>query len=374
MDVTVEAVEGTGHQPKGALGGVVVAASADPALEPPPGVLQQGPVTVGGPAHLDRGPVTVSAGIGGQALDGRHQVGHAAQCRTRGPAPTHLGGSAGALRSTVMQELGGRVAVITGGGSGIGLATGEALAREGMDVLLADIEESALATAADQVGAHGGRVATAVCDVADREAVEALAEQAWSELGGCHVLFNNAGVAVFGPIQEMTHDDWRWVIDVDLWGVIHGVESFVPRMLDQGEGGHVVSTASFAGLVPNDGLGVYCVAKYGVVALSECLRRDLKPHGMSASVLCPMRVATNIDASDRNRTPDYGGPGHHGAADPPDEDDYEGRLVEVGPVADLVVRGIKADELYLLPHAESERFVRNRFERILGAYERLPGV
>jgi NAD(P)-dependent dehydrogenase (short-subunit alcohol dehydrogenase family) len=263
------------------------------------------------------------------------------------------------------------VAVITGGGSGIGLATGEALAAEGMDVLLADIEARVLDEAAERVAVHGGRVATAVCDVAERDAVDALAEQAWDELGGCHVLFNNAGVAVFGPLQEMTHDDWRWVLDVDLWGVIHGIEAFVPRMIEQGEGGHVVSTASFAGLVPNASLGVYCVAKYGVVALMECLRRDVKPHGIGSSVLCPMRVATNIDASGRNRGDRYGGP-----EAPPDvdEDEYAGRLIEVGPVAELVVRGIQQDELYLLPHPESERFVRNRFERILGAYERLPGL
>ncbi len=270
-----------------------------------------------------------------------------------------------------MHELGGKVAVVTGGGSGIGLATAEALAAAGMDVLIADVQAGVLGPAADRVSAHGGRVSTAVCDVADRSAVEALAEQAWDELGGCHVLFNNAGVAVSGPLQEMSHDDWRWVIDVDLWGVIHGIESFVPRMIEQNDGGHVVSTASFAGLVPNEGLGVYCVAKYGVVALMECLRRDLKPHGIGSSVLCPMRVATNIDASGRNRADRYGGP----AEEPkPDEDELAGRLIEAGPVADLVVRGIQQDELYLLPHPESERFVRNRFERILGAYERLPGV
>ena len=270
-----------------------------------------------------------------------------------------------------MRDLGGRVAVITGGGSGIGLATAEALAAQGMDVLLADIEADVLHAAAARVRAHGTRVATAVCDVADRGAVEAVADQAWDELGGCHVLFNNAGVAVFGPIQEMTHDDWRWVIDVDLWGVIHGIEAFVPRLIAQGEGGHIVSTASFAGLVANAGLSVYCVAKYGVVALMECLRRDLKPYEIGSSVLCPMRVATNIDASGRNRGASYGGP-----EGPPDidEEQYAGRLLDVGPVAELVVRGIVEDELYLLPHPESERFVRNRFERILGAYTRLPGV
>ena len=107
-----------------------------------------------------------------------------------------------------------------------------------------------------------------------------------------HIVFNNAGIAVGGPVLDMTHDDWRWVIDVDLWGPIHGVEAFLPRIVAQGEGGHVLFTASFAGLVPNRGLGPYCVAKYGVVALAEVLWRELREHGIGVSVLCPMRVGT----------------------------------------------------------------------------------
>jgi NAD(P)-dependent dehydrogenase (short-subunit alcohol dehydrogenase family) len=118
-------------------------------------------------------------------------------------------------------------------------------------------------------------------------------------------VFNNAGVALNGPVAAMTHDDWRWVIDVDLWGPIHGVEAFLPRLREQGQGGHLLFTSSFAGLVPNIGLGPYCVAKYGVLALAEVLSRELKAEGIGVSVLCPMIVATNIGASERNRSPDY---------------------------------------------------------------------
>ena len=134
-----------------------------------------------------------------------------------------------------------------------------------------------------------------------------MADAAFDALGAVHIVFNNAGIAVGGPVLDMTHEDWRWVIDVDLWGPIHGVEAFLPRMVDQGEGGHVLFTASFAGLVPNRGLGPYCVAKYGVVALAEVLWRELREHDIGVSVLCPMRVGTHIGHSERNRGAEYGG-------------------------------------------------------------------
>ena len=166
--------------------------------------------------------------------------------------------------------------VITGGASGIGLATAKVLARRGARVLLADIEHQALDAAAEQVVEAGASVVeTQTCDISSLEAVQRLADVADERLGGTDILFNNAGVAVGGPIAEMSHDDWRWIIDVDLWGAIHGVEVFLPRMLASGRGGHILFTASFAGLVPNVGLGPYCVAKYGVVALAEVLRREV---------------------------------------------------------------------------------------------------
>jgi NAD(P)-dependent dehydrogenase (short-subunit alcohol dehydrogenase family) len=166
----------------------------------------------------------------------------------------------------------------------------------------------------------------------------------------------------------MTHEDWRWVIDVDLWGVIHGVEAFVPRLVEQGEGGHVLATASFAGLVPNVGLGAYCVAKYGVVALMEVLHRELRANDIGASVLCPMRVRTAIDDSGRNRQADYGGPE---AQHYPKVEDGQmaGRVIAVEAVAALVVDGIRRNKLYLLPHEESREMIRRRFARIDRSFE-----
>ena len=274
--------------------------------------------------------------------------------------------------STNTEDLTETGVVITGGASGIGLATAKVLARRGARVLLADIEHEALDAAAEQVVQAGASIVeTQTCDISSLEAVRRLADVADERLGGTDILFNNAGVAVGGPITEMSHDDWRWIIDVDLWGAIHGVEVFLPRMLARGQGGHILFTASFAGLVPNVGLGPYCVAKYGVVALAEVLRREVRDSQIGVSVLCPMRVGTNIGASERNRTQDYGG-GESSVVpqQAAENDDLAGRVISVEEVAERVVAGIDANELYILPHSESREFVRRRFTRIDESFAR----
>src|SRR3954452_1948536 len=207
-----------------------------------------------------------------------------------------------------METLAGKGAVVTGGASGIGLETARRLAARGARVVLADVEAEGLGRAVADLRSAGVDAWGMQCDVSSLSDVTALADESFRLLGQVHIVFNNAGVAIGGPIASMTHDDWRWVIDVDLWGPIHGVEAFVPRLIEQGDGGHLLFTASFAGLVPNVGLGPYCVAKYGVVALAEVLWRELRPHEIGVSVLCPMRVATNIGTSERNRGAAYGGP------------------------------------------------------------------
>src|SRR5262245_7374440 len=265
-----------------------------------------------------------------------------------------------------MDTLECKGAVVTGGASGIGLATARQLGRHGARLVLADVEASALTTAVEQLRGEGIDAHGVVCDVRSLDAVEAMADEAFARLGRVHVVFNNAGVAVGGPVVEMSHDDWRWIIDVDLWGPIHGVEAFLPRIVQQGEGGHLLFTASFAGLVPNIGLGPYCVAKYGVVALAEVLARELRPHSIGASVLCPMRVGTNIGTSERNRSTEYGGPDASPVV--PDQDeanaDLAGRVLPVEEVAALTVDAVLANRLYVLPHDESRASIRRRFERI----------
>jgi NAD(P)-dependent dehydrogenase (short-subunit alcohol dehydrogenase family) len=206
-----------------------------------------------------------------------------------------------------VESFEGRAAVITGGANGIGFATAKEFARRGARVMLGDIDQAALddavaALRADGVDAHG-----VVCDVRKLDAVSNLADEAFRVFGDVHVVFNNAGIAYAGPIVETSHDDWRFVIDVDLWGPIHGVEAFLPHLIAQGGDSHIVFTSSFAGLIPNVGLGPYCVAKYGVVALAETLAREVRPNGIGVSVLCPMIVETNLLANtERVRSSDYG--------------------------------------------------------------------
>jgi NAD(P)-dependent dehydrogenase (short-subunit alcohol dehydrogenase family) len=266
-----------------------------------------------------------------------------------------------------MEDLKGKVAVITGGASGIGLATAKALAKEGTKLVLADIEEAALERAVAELTQAGAAAIGVPTDVSDRASVAALADAAWSRFGAVHVVFNNAGVAVFGPTQEMQHRDWEWTMRVNLWGPIHGVEVFVPRIIEQKQGGHVLFTASFAGLVSNRDLGPYSVSKAAVVSLAECLAKDLKRHGIGVSVLCPMRVETRIDESHRNRPAELGGPELKQTYADKEGGTLEGRTLKAEPVAQLVVDAIRRNELYIVTHKESGPFIRRRFERLEAA-------
>ena len=263
-----------------------------------------------------------------------------------------------------MQDLAGKVAVITGGASGIGFATARSLARERVKLVLADIERAALDDAVLALQVAGADVVGIRTDVGDKASVEALADESWSRFGSVHILFNNAGVAVAGPTQNATHADWEWSIRVNLWGPIHGVEAFVPRMIAQKQGGHVLFTASFAGLVPNRNLGPYCVTKFGVVALAECLGKDLVEHGIGVSILTPMRVATNIATSSRNRPIELGGPSVTRLYSEEERASLSGRELPVDVVGDLVVEAVRRKDLYIQTHREAREFLRRRWERL----------
>jgi NAD(P)-dependent dehydrogenase (short-subunit alcohol dehydrogenase family) len=232
-------------------------------------------------------------------------------------------------------------------------------------VVLADVDKAALEQAVAQLKADGVDAHGVTCDVRHLEEMVHLAEEAFRLLGQVDIVFSNAGIVVAGPLVTMTHEDWRWVIDIDLWGSIHAVEAFVPKLLEQGTGGHIAFTASFAGLVPNAGLGAYGVAKYGVVGLAETLAREVKGNGIGVSVLCPMVVDTKLIAnSERIRGADYG------LAATPDVTGDLGPLpaqdetLAVDDLARLTADAILANRLYVLPHGAARSSIQKRFERI----------
>ncbi len=259
-----------------------------------------------------------------------------------------------------MESFEGRVAVVTGGGSGIGRALVEAFARERARVVVADIDARAADDVAAAIRAGGGDALAVPTDVADLASVQALAHRAFDRYGAVHVLCNNAGVALWGGLESATHRDWQWALGVNLWGVIHGIEAFVPRMIAGAQGGHIVNTASMAGLIASQGLGVYNTAKYAVVGLSETLAKDLRPYRIGVSVLCPMGVRTQIRASNRNR------PVHlRNERETPGEGvDLIGRTLPPDAVAQMTLDAIRAGQLYVITHEEGLEPLRRRFQRL----------
>ena len=266
-----------------------------------------------------------------------------------------------------MQQLKDKVAVITGAASGIGLALAERCAAEGMRLVLADIEEPALARAAQAIRNAGAQVLAQRVDVASAAEVEALAEAAYKQFGAVNLLCNNAGVGGVGaPVWAQTLDAWRWVINVNLFGVIYGVHSFVPRMLAGGQEGHVVNTASLAGLTSGAMISPYHATKHAVVTLSESLYMELQMVNakISASVLCPAFVKTKIGESERNRpqSGDFGQTSGEFRA-------MIQTMVEQGVpaegIADSVIEAVKQGRFWILTHPEYEPAIRERVNAIL---------
>ena len=278
-----------------------------------------------------------------------------------------------------MQELEGRVAVVTGAASGIGRAMAEAFAAEGMKVVLADIEADALEKTAEALRSGGAEVRAVRTDVARQEQVETLARETLDAFGGVHVVCNNAGVGVGGvPTWESTLDDWQWILGVNLMGVVHGIRSFVPAMLERGEEGHIVNTASIAGLITGGGNALYGVTKHAVVALSEALHNELAVRGatIGTSVLCPGWVDTQIDESERNRPAELSD-----TREMPDTP--EAKLLHeifvkqlhagLDPrrVGEITVEAIRARRFYILTH-DWQNMIRGRMENILGDRDPTP--
>ncbi|HEY2386419.1 MAG TPA: SDR family NAD(P)-dependent oxidoreductase [Candidatus Binatia bacterium] len=269
-----------------------------------------------------------------------------------------------------MDEFQGRVAVITGGGGGIGAAMGEAFAARGARVVLADLHLDAAEAVASKLRAGGAEALAVQTDVTVRGAVEALAAETVARFGGVHIVCNNAGIATFGEIATSTHADWEFTMNVNFWGVVHGLEAFVPRLFEQGQGGHVVNTASMAGLVGMQWLGIYCASKFAVVGLSEALHRELKPRGIGVSVLCPMIVATNINENSVTRRPTaLRNPGEQLV---PSAEGMVGSTITAEEAARRVVRAIERKDLYVLTHPEQREILKRRWKKQDGMFE--PGT
>ena len=274
-----------------------------------------------------------------------------------------------------MQELSEKIAVITGGGSGIGRALALALAHEGMDIAIADIEIGPAKEVAAEVRSIGRRALANECDVSDLASVRDLADKVFAEFNATHVLCNNAGVVASSPVTEMSDTDWSWVIGVDLIGVTNGLQAFLPRMVAQEAEGHIVNTSSIAGLVPSAAPNIisYTAAKYGVVGITETLAEELKPYRIGTSVLCPGVVRTRIGESGRNRpgTPTSSPPRRK---PPPPEQTPRivgSEVIEPEALAEHVVRAIRENDLYIVTHLDTRVAVEARFTAILAAYDKL---
>lgn len=274
-----------------------------------------------------------------------------------------------------MQEFKGKVAVVTGAASGIGRSLAERCAREGMKVVLADVEEKALAKTEAEMEAAGATVLAVPTDVAKPDDVEALARGAFRAFGAVHLLCNNAGVGTGTSVWETTLNDWQWTLGVNLWGIIHGARAFIPAMLDQDTECHIVNTASIQGLLSYHPLTAsYQVTKHAVVALSEQLHHELAQRGakIKVSVLCPGWVKTRIGDSGRNRPAALqNGPAPAPAPSPACEAAYQQccRALEDGAppeqVAEAVFKAIRDERFYILPHPEWKAAVQTRMEDIL---------
>ena len=278
-----------------------------------------------------------------------------------------------------MQHVKGKVAFITGAASGMGLAMARSMAKAGMKVVAADIEETALARVEEEFAASNREIMTLQVDVTDRAAMAAAAAATIERFGKVHVLVNNAGVGVGGKLDEMTYNDWDWVLGVNLDGVVNGLQSFVELIESHGEGGHIINTASMAGHLAVPGLGVYNASKFAVVAISETLRTDLAGKDIGVSVLCPGLVDTQIFASGRNRpetlksdtdSDNLAATITGGSEDPNLMEQLRASALDAAVVGDMVLHAIRENEMYIFTHPELEESVSMRSNEISDSFRR----
>ena len=276
-----------------------------------------------------------------------------------------------------MKEFDGKTAIVTGAASGIGLGLAEKFAKERMQVVMADVEEEALNKAVEKLKKHQYRVKGISADVLIQESMKELFDKSIEAYGNIHILCNNAGIGANSgnkAIWEINKTDWDWSLGVNFYGVLHGLQTFVPHMIDHGEEGHIVTTVSLAGLLP--GAGTYGVSKHAALALTQGLNRDLiaRDSKINSSVLCPGFVNTNIMNSERNR------PQHLVSNNQIDTNEQQMEVFnfllkngkEPSEIADIVFEGIKDNIFYILTHPAWDESLRNHFEEILSRKELKP--
>jgi NAD(P)-dependent dehydrogenase (short-subunit alcohol dehydrogenase family) len=271
-----------------------------------------------------------------------------------------------------MTQIAGRTAFITGGGSGVALGQAKVFAEAGCQVAIADIRQDHLDEAMAWFEGRGHEVMAVKLDITDRDAYARAADEVEAKLGPVELLFNTAGVSIFGPLQNATYDDWDWQLDVNLKGVINGIQTFVPRMIARGNGGHIVNTASMSAFVALKGTGIYCTSKMAIRGLSECLALDLAEHGIGVSMLCPGAVNTNIHEAVLTRPAHLQNTGYYGAD--PNVMAHLKQVIAVGMepevLAQYVLKGVEADQLYILPYPEFRGTLEETHERVMGALAR----
>jgi NADP-dependent 3-hydroxy acid dehydrogenase YdfG len=273
------------------------------------------------------------------------------------------------LTEIQMKNVKGKVAFVTGGASGLGLAMAHSFTGAGMKVAIADVEDSALEAAKLAFSDTNSEVITMKVDVTDRDAMAEARKKTLDAFGKVHVVCNNAGVALSGNIAEMSYKDWDWVLKVNLDGVINGIVTFIDDIKSQGEGGHVVNTASIAGHYGMPGLGIYVASKFAVVGMSETMRVDLADDDIGISVLCPGMVSTGIVSSERNRPEQFGG------AEKPAMTPREGaapaemNVMKPAAIGDIVLHSIQNDVFYIMTHDEFQAPVQRRGEAIASSFE-----
>jgi NAD(P)-dependent dehydrogenase (short-subunit alcohol dehydrogenase family) len=265
-----------------------------------------------------------------------------------------------------MEEVEGKTAFVTGGASGIGLGMTTAFVGAGMNVVIADLRRDHIKSALDDFS--GKPVHAIELDVTDREGFADAADEAERVFGQVHVLCNNAGMGILGPVTLARYDDWDWGLGVLLGGVVNGVQTFLPRLLEHGEGGHIVNTSSMAGVLPVPNAAIYITAKAALIGLSEALRSELAEHGIGVSAFCPGPVQTNIREGGRTRPERFSESGYVELERELEERPNSPLWMDPLECGERVLQGIRRDDLYIFTHREFREGVDERFRAMLASF------